>query len=196
MIGDPKRFAIESYIEKAYERPSFLALGYFVIHLDGKSYGVRETNATLLACSFGVVEDRIASRGKHVVPFSSVPNPVEIADAYRRIEYTGEYESEELFFGLSAKQFSSAVSKGRITWAPDGDEAFDDGSYVLQMDIDYRVRVIAFTSQESHKETLQSVSESWMSADDFYIVLRDWRNAFSREWEIAAKIPIDADQSP
>ena len=187
MIGDTKIFAIESFIEKAYERPSFLALGYFVIHLGGKSYGVRENNATLLACSFDTVEDRIASRGKHVVPFSSVPNPVEIADAYRRIEYTGEHDPEELFFGLSAKQFSSAASKGKIAWAPDGDEAFDDGSYVLQMDIGDRVRLIGFTSQESHKETLQSVSEYWMSAEEYYKILSEWRDRFLAEWAAAPK---------
>ncbi|MGB4101435.1 MAG: Imm42 family immunity protein [Alphaproteobacteria bacterium] len=187
MIGDPKRFAIESYIKNAYEQPGLLAWGYFVIYLNGKCYGVRERDATLLACSFGAVEDRIACRGKHVVPFSSVPNPVEIADAYRRIEYTGEHDPEELFFGLSAKQFSSAVSKGKISWAPDGDEAFDDGSYVLQMDIGDRVRLIGFTSQESHKETLQSVSEYWMSAEEYYKILSEWRDRFLAEWAAAPK---------
>ena len=31
-----------------------------------------------------------------------------------------------------------------IVWAPDGDEAFDDGSYVLQVESGDQVRLIAF----------------------------------------------------
>ena len=33
IVGDPSIFAIESGITKAYERPSFLALGFFVLHV-------------------------------------------------------------------------------------------------------------------------------------------------------------------
>lgn len=187
IVGNQQNFAIESYIGRAYEEPWQRAFGYFVIYLKGRCYGVRERDATLLACSFDAVENRIASQGKHVVPFSSVPNPVEIADAYRRVKYSGEYDPEEQFFSLSAKQFSSAVSKAKITWAPDGDEAFDDGSYVLQMDIDDRVRLIAFTSQESHKKTLQSVSEFWMDSEEYYGILAEWRDRFLNEWEATPK---------
>lgn len=187
LVGSQSAFAIESYIADAYEQLGQRAFGYFVIYINGKYYGVRKEDATLLACSYDAVEQRIACRGEHVVPFSSVSNPAEIADAYRRVKYTGEYAPEEQFFGLSAKQFSSAVSKGKITWAPDGDEAFDDGSCVLQMDIDDRVRLIAFTSQQSHKKTLQSVSEIWMDSEEYYGILAEWRDRFLNEWEATPK---------
>src|SRR5436309_2282097 len=49
--GTPFTFAIESHIDQAYENVGLRALGYFVIHIGGLCYGVRELNATLLACS-------------------------------------------------------------------------------------------------------------------------------------------------
>ena len=36
LIGHPDRFAIESHITRAYARPGFLALGYFVLHVGGR----------------------------------------------------------------------------------------------------------------------------------------------------------------
>jgi hypothetical protein len=56
IVGDPSVFAIESEITRAYERLSFRALGYFVIYVCGRSYGVRAPDATMLACSFDAVE--------------------------------------------------------------------------------------------------------------------------------------------
>lgn len=40
-IGDPAVFAVESQITSAYERLSLRALGLFVIHIQGQTYGVR-----------------------------------------------------------------------------------------------------------------------------------------------------------
>ncbi len=36
------------------------------------------------------------------------------------------------------------VWDSKLMWAPDGDEAFDDGSYVLQIDSGSLVRLIGF----------------------------------------------------
>ena len=47
MVGDPTLFAIESAITQAFERLGFRALGYFVVHLNGRCYGVRRPDATL-----------------------------------------------------------------------------------------------------------------------------------------------------
>ena len=51
LIGDTQEFAIKSFIFKAYARLSFRALGFFVIHVGGRRYGVYESNATMLANS-------------------------------------------------------------------------------------------------------------------------------------------------
>jgi hypothetical protein len=78
-------------------------------------------------------------------------------------------------------------------WAPDGDEAFDDGSYVLQFDVDDRVRLIAFKHGERGEgwqcdsATLRDV---WLAADEFYRILQQWHDAFYAEWVAAPKKQI------
>ena len=68
-----------------------------------------------------------------------------------------------------------------IVWAPDGDEAFDDGSVVLHFDIGEKTRVIAFRSI-SNVPDIATLREAWLSIDEFYSILHDWRNAFIKEW--------------
>ena len=51
MIGDPGISAIESEITQAYEPVSVRAMGFFVIHMGGRCYGVRRPDATMLARS-------------------------------------------------------------------------------------------------------------------------------------------------
>jgi hypothetical protein len=43
-------------------------LGYFVINILGQSYGIKEEDATALACSYEEVLRRIHDRGKHTLP--------------------------------------------------------------------------------------------------------------------------------
>ncbi|MBP9903781.1 MAG: hypothetical protein KBH45_20195, partial [Verrucomicrobia bacterium] len=130
LIGDPSEFAIESSISIAYEELGARALGSFVIHIGGRCYGVREPDASWMACSFGAVEDRIAKRGAHTAPFATEPDAGKIADAYRDAIYATDQENEE-FFGLPHSEFRDCFYSKPLVWAPDGDEAFDDWSYVL-----------------------------------------------------------------
>jgi hypothetical protein len=69
------------------------------------------------------------------------------------------------------------------------DEAFDDGSYVLQFDVGDRVRLIAFKSDESYRHASGTLSDVWLPADEFYNVLREWRDAFEAAWMAAPKFP-------
>jgi hypothetical protein len=132
-VGDIAAFAIESCISRSYEQPSLRGLGYFVIHLDGKIFGVKSNDATLLACSFDEVNRRIARRGTHSDVFGDELNAARIADAVRAVLYDAGRQDES-FFGMSSADFQHAVAASEIVWAPDGDEAFDDGSHVLQFD--------------------------------------------------------------
>jgi hypothetical protein len=79
------------------------------------------------------------------------------------------------------------ISSKRIVWAPDGDAAFDDGSYVLQFDVGDRVRLVAFESSEGCLYDPSSLIDQWLPADDFYRVLQDWNDAFVAEWEAMPK---------
>src|SRR5438045_3811819 len=98
IIGNPLIFAIESKITKAYEQPSLLALGCFVLYLKGQRYGVYRPDATLMRCSFDEVERRIACRGQHNAPFSEVPDAGTIADCFLSAVYADE--QKDTYFGI------------------------------------------------------------------------------------------------
>lgn len=132
IIGDSPVLAIESSISKAYERLSFRALGYFVIYVGGLCYGRRSADSTLLACSFDEVGRRLAMRGRHTMPFAGDADARSIAGAFRDAVYGDEPLESHL--GLPSPKFREMTYSNRVVWAPDGDEAFDDGSYVLQFE--------------------------------------------------------------
>jgi hypothetical protein len=50
---------------------------------------------------------------------------------------------------MSEAQFTKTLHSNSLVWAPDGDEAFDDSSNVLQFDIADPVRLIAFKRPDS-----------------------------------------------
>jgi hypothetical protein len=187
IIGNPKIVALESQISTAFERLSFRALGCFTIHVAGVQYGVRQADATMLACSFDEVEQRLARRGSHGVFFSQM-EAAKIAEAFRTAIYTEQ--QDENYFGISLKEFIDLIHGRHITWAPDGDAAFDDGSYILQFDIDNQVRVIAFKCGENGLPDPETLRDVWLSGDEFYCTLQEWRDAFLREWESLPKEPL------
>lgn len=192
IIGDPSTFAIESGTTRAYERLSFRALGYFLIHIRGHCFGVRAQDASMLACSLGEVESRIARRGSHTAPFVTESGG-DIADAIRVAIYAPE-EEERRLFGMSQAELSTILCSQHLIWAPDGDEAFDDGSSVLQFDAGDRVRLIGFRSGENCLYDPATLSDLWLDASVFYETLDQWRRSFLAEWRAAQKISEEEDQ--
>jgi Immunity protein 42 len=187
-VGDPSIFALESGITRAYERKSFRALGFFTIHIGGHCYGRRTPDSTMLACSFDEVERRINRRGGHVATFAE-SDAGEIADAVRQALYGLDQVNKE-FFGMRESELSELVYSKSLLWAPDGDEAFDDGSYVLQFDVGNRVRLIAFRSVEGGcLHDAGTLKDIWIAAGEFYHVLQAWHDAFEAEWMIMVKSP-------
>ena len=180
IIGNPSIIGIESSITRAYERLSFRALGSFVIHVGGRCYGVKSPDATLLANSFDEVERRVAMRGSHTVPFATEADAGIIADSFRNAIYAER--QQESYFGIPRSEFSRMIHSRNIVWAPDGDEAFDDGSYVLQFDIGNRVRLVAFKCGQGYLHDPTTLSDQWLAGDDFYHVLQHWHDAFEAEW--------------
>jgi|SRR5579863_5098795 immunity protein 42 of polymorphic toxin system len=183
-IGDTSTFAIESEITRAFEKLSWRGLGFFVIHVAGQRYGIKSPSQSMLACSFDEVGTRITGRGTHQAPFAEA-TAIEIANAYSSAVYL-DNTGDHTYFGLSEAQFTKTLYSNSLVWAPDGDEAFDDGSYVLQFDVGDRVRLIAFNRPDSLVDPA-SVREVWVSSETFYNVLREWRNSFIAEWESLPK---------
>jgi Immunity protein 42 len=194
IIGDQSVFAIESGITHAYERLSFRALGFFVIHINGRRYGVHSPNATMLACSFDEVGNRITRRGSHIASFATEPDADEIANAVCHAIYASDQENTR-FFGISRPEFHDLVYSNHLLWAPDGDEAFDDGSHVLQFDVKNRVRLIAFKNSEEGYDS-STLNDMWFEGDKFYDILQRWRDAFETEWLAAPKISDGETVSP
>lgn len=183
-VGDTSTFAIESEITRAFKQPSWRGLGFFVIHVAGRSYGIKSPGQSMLACSFDGVGTRITGRGTHQVPFAEAA-AIDIANAYTSAVYLDNNENEK-YFGLSESEFTKTLYSNSVVWAPDGDEAFDDGSYVLQFDIGDRVRLIAFKRPDSLVDPA-SVREVWLSSDAFYNALGEWRDTFMAEWDSLPK---------
>jgi Immunity protein 42 len=185
IVGNARTLAIESKISEAYTGLGTRALGLFVIHVGGNRYGVYESTATLLANSFDEVRDRIAHRGLHTASFAEASDPARIADAFRDAIYRDG--PQEAFLDLTREEFSELVYANDLVWAPDGDEAFDDGSYVLQFDVGDRVRLIAFRCGGDGLHDPLTLRDVWISAADYYQVLGQWREAFEKEWAALPK---------
>jgi hypothetical protein len=139
----------------------------------------------MLANSFDEVQARIGFRSKHVAPFATEPDAGAIADAFRNAIYADDQAED--YFGIPLAEFCNFFHQtSRVAWGP-GDEAFDDGSYVLQFDVDSRVRLIAFKSDEGYRHAPGTLSDVWLPADDFYNVLHEWHDGFEAEWVSAPK---------
>lgn len=185
IIGEPAVFAIESQISKAYAGLGLRALGLFVIHIGGERYGVYESDATMLANSLDEVARRLKDRGLHIATFACEPRGSEIADAFRNARFADE--QKDSFFGIKLDDFVHVFRLNNLVWAPDGDEAFDDGSYVLQFDVGDQVRLIAFKSGSDFRHDPRTIRDLWIAAERYYSVLERWLEAFESEWKAAPK---------
>src|SRR5260370_38825365 len=123
IAGDPEVFALEARISRAYSRLSLRALGYFVMYVTGRRFGVYNEQATLLACSLEAVRQRIASRGLHIAPFADTRPAAEIAEAFYEAIYINR--PSERVLDVPAPEFRSIflADPNKCMSAPDGDAA-------------------------------------------------------------------------
>lgn len=184
IVGNEAEFAVESHVSRACKEASLRALGFFVIYIREHCYGVRSSDATMLANSFDAVRERIIGRGMHTAVFAE-SNAASIADAYSDVVFNESHEPE--YLGVPTECFRDALYRNHLVWAPDGDEAFDDGSHVLQFDLGDRVRLVAFKRLGQPPQPSE-VIDLWLDAERFYAVLRQWVEAFDTEWTSMTKV--------
>jgi hypothetical protein len=187
LVGDPQKFAIESTIFAAYRRRSLRAKGYFVIHLASRLYGVRSEQATLLACSYDQVLKRLQKRGSHRSSIELGCSASQIAACVESAIYGSA--SEHLKPDCLALR--DETYRNELMLAPDGDQAFDDGSRILQFDRDEQVRLVGFVGLGGAVAE-NTLSEVLMPSREFYEVLREWTERFAGEWESAEKCEEDS----
>jgi hypothetical protein len=186
LIGDTN-FSIESYISSAYSNRGILGIGYFIVHLKGVTFGVKEDDATCLACSFDAVNDRIANKGKHIGPHDFIlGDALFVANFVRQSlfakENTIDYKSDIL-----NKQMARIINKNQLLWAPDGDAAFDDRSNILQFDIGKQVRLIGYKCICGNEIDVDSIRDLYLDADCYYNILKKWSEEFINEWNTMDK---------
>lgn len=193
LAGDVSRFAIETAVKEAYASESLMALGSFVVHVAGKSYGVPASDATLLAAPFDSIRARIARRGQHCAPFAKFGDATALAESLVSAVYE-ETRSNSIVLGLTDSEIAKLLDDNFIDWAPDGDEAFDDGSHIYQFDVGDSVRIVACKNRELADSCL---SEIWLPSDEFYGILDNWQKQFDLEWRALRRgaIAIDPRQA-
>ena len=167
IFGNPQSFAIDTEICEEWGESG---IGWFNLLIRGQRYGVHGRDATALGCSFDALNNRLSKRGSHRFEFADLEAAL-IADSFGLSIYAPD---EDPRYGLTVpkERFATAAYDAKIMWAPDGDEAFDDDSFVLQFDVGDRVRLIGFRNNPGDyvhdPGTLRDVS---LEADCFYRVL-------------------------
>ena len=188
IVGDPSRFALESHISIAYNRPFFSALGFFNVHINGLRYGVYKPDATMLNCSYERICRRVQRAGSHTVPFSGATDAAAIATAFRYAVYAPEQKGQ-VYFGLSSEAFGGLFNQKSLVLAPDGEEGFDDGSFILHFDEDEYVRLIGFkVEQEGYGFDMKSLADLRISALEFYSILTEWSRKIEIQWSTSPKV--------
>lgn len=145
-----------------------------------------DADATCLACSFDEVASRIGRRGKHTASFGSIDARA-IAIGVRESLYAHVKDDYLTTLGLTRESAANELIAHRFLWAPDGDAAFDDGSFVVQMDLNEAVRLVAFKSVEGSETSVSEIRDLTMPGSRFYEILQDWHRAFECEWRAALR---------
>jgi hypothetical protein len=186
IIGD-EYFSIESRISSAYANKGILGIGYFVINIKGRAFGVKENDATCLACSFDAVNERIKNRGKHTGPNDFIlQDALSIAKIVRYSLFSKETSDNHECNNFREKT-AGEIYKNKLLWAPDGDAAFDDRSNILQFDIDGMVRLVGYKCMQANEIDVDSIRDLYLDADCYYTTLKDWSEKFFNEWNMMEK---------
>jgi hypothetical protein len=181
LVGDVNIIAVESYVDQFLPAKGQLGVGYFIIHVAGRVFGVKDRRASVLGNSYYEVCERIGRRGKHDLSFSGQVDAKELSLSVLNILYDRGFKKFPLSTELET-EMERVLYTSNIIWAPDGDEAFDDGSHVLQIDEGRHARVIALVNHETEDLTIDSIVELRISADEFYEILYSWSRKFEEEW--------------
>ena len=181
-------FAIESFISSIDSRRGLMANGYFLIKIKGTSYGVKEYDASALSGLYDGVIRRLEMRGKHIPPAELIKLPsLELAQIiYSSLFYKISDEQNSWKYHIPRDTLAKMICKNNLIWAPDDNEAFDDGSNVFQFDIDEKtVRLIGFKDTNDYKVVESTLNDLTMNSNVFYSTLKEWADNFYNKWQIS-----------
>ncbi len=93
---------------------------------------MRESDATLLAVAFDVVEERLARRNTHQAAFATYPDGAALFDTLMASIYD-DAEDVNTCCGVSRSKLAEIIEAQNLKWC-DPDEAFDDGTTLFHFD--------------------------------------------------------------
>jgi hypothetical protein len=125
-------------------------------------------------------------RGSHMDPFNGLAAQL-VSRVVRSVLYDDIDDDAKATPEYSVSDLRKLIHARDLLWAPDGDEAFDDGGHVLQFDVGDQVRLIAFKTKEDQGGTYD-VSEAWIGSNPFYGLLSDWLNRFEAQRNEALRV--------
>lgn len=174
IVGDVKTFAIEFQISEAHPDDHFWALGFFIVHVNGREYGVRSDNATMLANAVDGAAELLRTRGVTVNSRLSNMTADQLADEYLEIFYR---EISNKIAANDLKDRQTQFLSASCLW-PSYDEEFDDGSHILRFDLGSHVRVVGFKNDNYQPDRL---TETRVKAEVFYDVISRWPVLFREQ---------------
>lgn len=177
VLGHSDSFMLDTCVSFIYPGNRITnAIGWFNIWISGHRYGCHEPDSTALAHSYDCVGAIIRNRGGH----TSALSEYSADDVALRLGGAcfGDLEFTEVQ-GMSSDELYADVIRRRLWWAPDGDEAFDDGSNVILFDVGAHVRLVGFRMTDD-AESVVDVHESTVPEAVFYDLLIEWRNGFEK----------------
>jgi len=172
IIGDPDRFAIEFEISEPYEDKHFLAMGIFIVLINGREYGLRKHDATTFGGAVDAVETLIEWRGRGAETDLSTMTAMAVAEAY----LSAFYLDEPLVFREEQREtWQQKFLAANCLW-PNSDEEFDDGSHILYFNLGNRIRLVAFKNDDCQ---LADLTEIMIDPEVFHDVLSRWLDCFN-----------------
>ncbi|MBB4100454.1 hypothetical protein GGR46_004026 [Sphingomonas kyeonggiensis] len=183
LVGNPEMLAIESCVDEFVAQKSQMGIGYFLIHVGGRQYGVKKPRACVMGNSYNEIVSRISQDGKHILNSSSKIDSKELSIYILNSIYNRGFEG-----GVIPSQWSKEIDDNlyanALIWAPDGDSAFDDGSHVVQVDDGQFARITAFINAETQDEFENSISDVILRRETFYETLGAWAREFDGQWKV------------
>lgn len=170
LIGSIKRFAIEYTIREFYEN-NFIGDGKFLVYINGIPYGQNRDDSTTFSCIIPELGKRIITR-KITDKILRENGHAEIAHNYYDCFFADEPKTT--YFGLSKKDFEKVIIENNCSW--NGmDEAFDDGSFILQINMNSTTtKLIGFKAISCFPVEIEKISTIEISVDVFNTTIQQF----------------------
>lgn len=178
LFGDKKVFGIEFEVKELYHNKSFIGDGFFVVYIDGFMYGIREDDASSFGAILWTLKESCSSFIHMKNPFNNFED-FEICDKFYDANYRSEnrypektkmdYDCTYLVKPGCDERDGNLANRFLIYWAQ-MEEAFDDGSFILQINEEKYIRILGFKASANYD--VENVHSAKVPIEDFFSTLQ------------------------